>query len=76
MAILFMSSCFSFHTVFDSDGKGVDSGGSSNFKTGGGGSRRGRIFRPGVCFDAPSHIPYVLVARVVNKIHNVNIVID
>ena len=27
-----------------------------------------------VCFDAPSHIPYVFVARVVNKIHNVNIV--
>ena len=28
---------------------------------GGGGarSRRGRIFRSGVCFDAPSHIPYV-----------------
>ena len=38
MAVLFMSfSCFLFHTVFDSDGKGaVDSGGSSNFKTGGG----------------------------------------
>ena len=36
-------------------------------------SRRGRIFRSGVCFDAPSHIPYVFVARVVNKIHNVNI---
>ena len=31
-------------------------------------------FRSGVCFDAPSHIPYVFVARVVNKIHNVNIV--
>ena len=26
------------------------------------------------CFDNPSHIPYVLVDRVVNKIHNVNIV--
>ena len=37
-------------------------------------SRRGRIFRSGVSFDAPSHIPYVFVARVVNKIHNVNIV--
>ena len=37
-------------------------------------SRRGRIFRSGVCFDidAPSNIPYVFVARVVNKIHNVN----
>ena len=38
------------------------SGGSRNFKTGGGGSRRGRIFRPGVCFDAPSHILYVFLA--------------
>ena len=37
-------------------------------------SWRGRMFRSGVCFDAPSHIPYVFVARVVNKIHNVNIV--
>ena len=32
-------------------------------------SRGGRIFRSRVCFDAPSHIPYVFVARVVNKIH-------
>ena len=48
----------------------MTSGGSRNFKTGG----RGRIFRSGVCFDALSHIPYVFVARVVNKIHNVNIV--
>ena len=39
------------------------------FQNGRGGvqSRRGRIFRSGVCFDAPSHIPYVFVARVVNK---------
>ena len=37
-------------------------------------SRRGRIFRSGLCFDAPSHILYVFVVRVVNKIHNVNIV--
>ena len=51
------------------------SGGSRNFKTGcGGRSRRGRIFRSGFCFDAPSHIPFVFVARVVNKIHNLNIV--
>ena len=42
------------------------------FQNGGGG--RGRIFRSWVCFDAPSHIPYVFVARAVNKIHNVNIV--
>ena len=48
------------------------SGGSRNFKTGGARSRRGRIFRSGVCFDAPSHILYVFVARVVNKIHNIN----
>ena len=37
-------------------------------------SRRGRIFRSGVRFDAPSHILYVFVARVMNKIHNANIV--
>ena len=50
------------------------SGGSRNFKTGEGAwSRRGRIFRSWVCFDAPSHIPYVFAARVVNEIHNVNI---
>ena len=41
------------------------------FQNGGG---RGRIFRSGVCFDAPSHIPYVFAARVVDKIHTVNIV--
>ena len=39
------------------------------FQNGGGGPFRFRI-----CFDAPSHIPYVFVARVVDKIHNVNIV--
>ena len=50
------------------------SGGSRNFKTGGGRSRRGGILKSGVCFDVPSHIPYVFVARVVNKIHNLNIV--
>ena len=33
-----------------------------------------KIFRSGVCFDAPSHIPYLFVAREVNKINNVNIV--
>ena len=33
-----------------------------------------RIFRFRICFDAPSHTPYVFVARVVNKIHNVNII--
>ena len=44
-------------------------------KGGGGvGSRRGRILGSGICFDAPSHIPYVFVARVVNKIYNVYIV--
>ena len=44
-------------------------------KQGGGArSRRGRIFRSKICFDAPSHIPYVFVARVVNKIHNINTV--
>ena len=48
----------------------LTSGGSRNFNTGG----RGRIFRSGVCFDVPSHILYVFVARVVNKIHNINTV--
>ena len=38
-------------------------------KRGGGRSRRGRILRSKVCFDAPSHISYVFVRRVVNKIH-------
>ena len=47
------------------------SDGSRNFKTGGGG---GRILRSGVCFDTPLHIPYVIVVRVGNKIHIVNIV--
>ena len=39
-------------------------------------SKRGGevLFRSGVCFDAPSHIPYVFVAIVVDKIHTVNIV--
>ena len=45
------------------------------FQNGGGArSRRGRIFKPGICFDAPSHILYLFVARVVNKIHNINTV--
>ena len=59
-------------------GAGRKKGGEEKIVGGGGGgrSRRGRIFRFRICFDAPSHIPYVLVARVVNKIHNVNIVID
>ena len=43
-------------------------------REGAGRSRCGRIFRSGVCFDAPSHIPYLFVARVVNKINIVNIV--
>ena len=46
------------------------SGGSRNFKTGGGGGLGVVEF----CFDAPSHIPHVFVARIVNKIHNVKIV--
>ena len=48
-----------------------DSGGSRNFKIQKGGRGPGPLeffSRPGVCFDAPSHIPYVFVARVVNKI--------
>ena len=35
-------------------------------------SRRFRILRSKVCFDAPSNIPYVFVRRVVNNIHIVN----
>ena len=45
-------------------------GGSRNFKTRG----RGRIFGSGICFDAPSHIPYVCLMRLVDKKHIVNIV--
>ena len=41
---------------------------------GGGRSRLGRILRSGVWFNAPSHIHYVLIASVVNKMHIVNIV--
>ena len=48
-------------------------GGSRNFKTGGGGSRCGRILRSKVCFDAPSHIPYVLVRRVVNNNYKIEV---
>ena len=40
------------------------------FQNRGGGG--GRILRSKVCFDAPSHIPYVFVRRVVNNIHIVN----
>ena len=39
---------------------------------GGAQSWRGRILSTKVCFDAPSHIPYVFVRRVVNNIHIVN----
>ena len=44
------------------------------FQNGGGGarSRRGRILRSKVCFDASLHIPYVFVRRVVNNIHILN----
>ena len=41
------------------------SGGSRNFKTRGRGG--GRILRSGVCFDTPSHKPYVFVVRVGKK---------
>ena len=37
-------------------------------------SRRGRILKSWVCFEAPLHMPYVFVVRVVNKLHVVNIV--
>ena len=45
-------------------------GGSRNFKTRG----RGPCAVEFLCYDAPSHIPYDFVARVVNKIQNVDIV--
>ena len=44
------------------------------FQNQGARSRRGRILRSVFCFDAPLHIHYVFVARVMNKIHIVNIV--
>ena len=37
-----------------------NSGGSRNFKTGGRGPGAVEFVGSGVCFDAPSHIPYVL----------------
>ena len=37
-------------------------------------SRSGRILRSVVRFDAPSLIPFVFAVRVLNKIHDVNIV--
>ena len=37
-------------------------------------SLRGRILKSWVCFEAPLHMPYVFVVRVVNKLHVVNIV--
>ena len=52
----------------------VDQWRIQEFQNGGARSRRGRIFRSGVCFDAPSHILYVFAARVVNKIQNINTV--
>ena len=42
------------------------------FQNGGARSRRGRILRSKICFDASLHIPYVFVRRVVNNIHIVN----
>ena len=36
-------------------------------------SRRGKILRSGVCFETPSHIPYVSVVRLENKIQIENI---
>ena len=43
-------------------------------KPGGAIPARYNILRSGVYFDAPSHLPYVFVVRVVNKIDIVNIV--
>ena len=42
------------------------------FQNGGARSRRGRILRSKVCFDASLLLPYVFVRRVVNNIHIVN----
>ena len=50
------------------------SGGSRNFKTGGCSSGAVEFLGMGFCLEATSHIPYVFVVRVVNKIHVVNIV--
>ena len=46
------------------------SGGSRNFRTGG----AVEFFGSGNCFDAPSHIPYVFVVRVVTEKQIVHIV--
>ena len=55
-----------------SENVGEIQGRIQEFQNGEGGSRRGRILRSKVCFDAPSHIPYVFVRIVVNNIHIVN----
>ena len=41
----------------------IISGGSMNFKTSGCGPSLVELLGPGDCFDAPSQIPYVFVAR-------------
>ena len=45
------------------------------FQNQGAQSIRGRILRSEICFEAKSPIPYILVVRVVNKIHIINIVL-
>ena len=54
-----------------SENVGEIQGRIQEFQNGEGGSRRGRILRSKVCFDAPSHILF-FVRRVVNNIHIVN----
>ena len=54
--------------------KGHICGGSRNFKTGGRGPGAVESYGSGDCFDAPSHITYWFLVRIVNKIHIVNIV--
>ena len=44
------------------------------FQNRGARSRRRRNFGSGVCFDAPSHLHYVFLVIIGNKIHIVNIV--
>ena len=52
--------------------RNIDQARIQEFQNGGARSRRGRILRSKVCFDASLHIPYVFVRRVVNNIHILN----
>ena len=72
--LIFFYICFLLNSVTSDCPSGTalhddTSGGSRNFK-----QRVGEFLWSEYCFDAPSHTPYVLVLRIENRIHIVNIV--